>query len=60
MQLAATTLRDRRPRPPHPSWAPYGRSALSATQPPKPPTRPASRPATRPARNLLDEDPGDD
>ncbi|HWG15320.1 MAG TPA: PrsW family intramembrane metalloprotease [Streptosporangiaceae bacterium] len=60
MQLAATTLRDRRPRPPHPSWAPYGRSALSATQPPKPTTRLASRPATRPARNRLDEDPGDD
>ncbi|HEY0717763.1 MAG TPA: PrsW family intramembrane metalloprotease [Streptosporangiaceae bacterium] len=56
MQQAAASLRDRQPRPPHPSWAPYGRSALSVTQPPKPPVRPASRTT----RNRLDEDLGDD
>jgi protease PrsW len=56
MQQAAATLRGRQPRPPHPSWAPYGRSALSVTQPPRPPTRPASRPT----RTRSDEDPGDD
>jgi RsiW-degrading membrane proteinase PrsW (M82 family) len=56
MEQAAATLRGQRPPPPHPSWAPYGRSALSATQPPRPPTRPARRPAV----NRLDDDPGED
>jgi protease PrsW len=53
MNRAAATLRDRRPRPPHPSWAPYGRSALSVTQPPRPPV-------PRSAGHHVDEDPADD
>jgi protease PrsW len=57
MGQAAATLRGRRPPPPHPSWAPYGRSALAITQPPPPPTQTVRR-AARPPR--LDEDPGDD
>jgi RsiW-degrading membrane proteinase PrsW (M82 family) len=64
MQRCAVTLRGRQPRPPHPSWAPYGRSALALTSPPRPPARspgrPPSRPAGRSAGHRLDEDPGDD
>jgi hypothetical protein len=56
MEQAAASLRGQRPPPPHPSWAPYGRSALSVTKPPPPPT-PTAR---RTARHHLDEDPGDD
>jgi protease PrsW len=55
MELAAAGLRSQRPPPPHPSWAPYGRSALAVTAPPLPPTR-AGR---RSAANRID-DPGDD
>jgi hypothetical protein len=53
MNQAAATLRDRRPRPPHPSWAPYGKSALSVTRPPRPPV-------PRSAGQHVDEDPTDD
>src|ERR1700761_2716480 len=56
MQRSAATLRSRQPRPPHPSWAPYGRSALSVTRPPEPPA-PSARRSTR---TRIDEDPGDD
>jgi RsiW-degrading membrane proteinase PrsW (M82 family) len=56
MERAAATLRGRKPRPPHPSWAPYGRSALAVTQPPRPPTRSGRRPSSY----RLDNDPGDD
>src|SRR6201994_516227 len=56
MEQAAASLRARRPPPPHPSWAPYGRSALSVTKPPPPPTRSARRAAG----HHIDEDPGDD
>jgi RsiW-degrading membrane proteinase PrsW (M82 family) len=56
MEQAAAGLRGRRPPPPHPSWAPYGRSALSVTRPPAPPTPPNRRTAS----HHIDEDPGDD
>jgi RsiW-degrading membrane proteinase PrsW (M82 family) len=56
MEQAAASLRGQRPPPPHPSWAPYGRSALSVTKPPPPPTPPARRTAS----HHIDEDPGDD
>jgi RsiW-degrading membrane proteinase PrsW (M82 family) len=56
MQRSAATLRSRQPRPPHPSWAPYGKSALSVTRPPEPPA-PSARRSTR---TRIDEDPGDD
>ena len=53
MTEAAAALRNRQPRPPHPSWAPYGKSALSVTQPPRPPV-------PRVAGHHVDEDPTDD
>jgi RsiW-degrading membrane proteinase PrsW (M82 family) len=56
MQRSAATLRSRQPRPPHPSWAPYGKSALSVTRPQEPPA-PSARRSTR---TRIDEDPGDD
>src|ERR1700743_1277942 len=55
MQQAAATLRSRQPRPPHPSWAPYGRSALSVTRPPRP-----RQPSGRRSGRHVDEDPADD
>jgi hypothetical protein len=54
MTAAAARLRGRRPRPPHPSWAPYGRSAMALTEPPRPP-----EPVRRTGYQLGD-DPGDD
>jgi RsiW-degrading membrane proteinase PrsW (M82 family) len=56
MTAAAARLRGRQPRPPHPSWAPYGISALAVTRPPPPPAGSAQRPT----RYRLDDDPGDD
>lgn len=43
MRQAAATLRGRRPRPPHPSWAGEGTSAMAPPRPPRPAGQPRSR-----------------
>jgi len=44
MRQAAAVLRGRQPRPPQPSWAPDGASAISPPRPHRPAGRPRSRP----------------
>jgi len=43
MRQAAAALRGRQPRPPQPSWAPDGTSAMAPPRPPRPAGQPRSR-----------------
>ena len=43
MRQASAALRGRRPRPPQPSWAPYGTSAMAPPRVPRPAGQPGPR-----------------